>query len=263
MILANDHITTAGPDKPTLVFIHAFPMNRRMWDAQAEGLARQANMVLVDTRGFGQSAVAADADREGWGVELWAADVLETLEHLGVERAAFAGCSMGGYIIFELLRRVPDRVVGVALVDTRPEPDTPEAKQARAGQIGRVRAEGSGVMVDWALEKLLWETTHTSRPDVVEKVRSIASSTPAETLIGVLAALAERPDSRPVLGEIRVPATVIVGRHDVVTPPDVSQAMAAAIPGAHLVEVPAAGHLTPMENPAAVNEALGVLMRSV
>ena len=65
------------------------------------------------------------------------------------------------------------------------------------------------------------------------------------------------------MGEIRVPATVIVGRHDVVTPPDVSQAMAAAIPGAHLVEVPAAGHLTPMENPAAVNEALGVLMRSV
>lgn len=263
MILAHDHVTTAGPDKPTLVFIHAFPMNRRMWDAQAEGLARQANMVLLDSRGFGQSAAAGDAERQGWGVELWASDVLETLDHLRVGRAAFAGCSMGGYIIFELLRRVPERVAGVALVDTRPEPDTPEAKQVRAGQIARVREEGNGVMVDWALEKLLCEGTHKARPDVVAKVRAIASSTPAETLVGALAALAERPDSRPVLGTIRVPATVIVGTHDVVTPPEISQAMATAIPGAQLVEVPAAGHLTPMENPAAVNEALAVLLRAV
>ena len=253
MILAHDFISKAGTQAPTLVLIHAFPLNRNMWKAQAEALAGEANLLLVDLRGFGESDAT---EHDGWSVKMWATDVLETMDHLGVERAAFAGCSMGGYVIFEVLRQARNRVTGIALVDTRGEGDTPQALDGRKAQIERLRKEGNGVLVEWAVDKLVGETTKSNNPDIAERVRAMAQSTPVETMIAGLGALGGREESMELLKGVDVPAVVIVGAEDVVSPPDVGERMKNAIPAATLVVVEGAGHLTPMEAPEKVNGAL-------
>ena len=253
MILAHDYIAKAGSQAPTLVLIHAFPLNRNMWKAQAKALAGEANLLVVDLRGFGESIAS---DHDGWSVKMWAADVLETMDHLGVGRAAFAGCSMGGYVIFELLRQAQDRVTGIALVDTRGEGDTPQALDGRKAQIERLRAEGNGVLVQWATDKLVGETTKKNQPKIVERVRAMAQSTAVETMIAGLGALGGREESMELLKGVDVPAVVIVGAEDVVSPPDVGERMKNAMPSATLMVVEGAGHLTPMEAPEKVNAAL-------
>lgn len=258
MILAHDYISKAGTQAPTLVLIHAFPLNRNMWKAQAESLAVEANLLLVDLRGFGES-VAADYNE--WSVKMWAADVLETMDHVGVVSAAFAGCSMGGYVIFELLRQARERVSGIALVDTRGEGDPPQALDGRKAQIDRLREEGNDVLVQWAVDKLVGETTKKNQPEIVERVRAMARSTPVETMIAGLGALGGREESMELLKGVDVPAVVIVGAEDVVSPPDVGELMKNAIPSATLVVVDGAGHLTPMEAPEKVNAALRSILR--
>lgn len=234
---------STGAGRP-LVLLHAFPFDGRMWRRTAADLERQ--VIAPDLRGFGESAPAP------FSIADLADDVAALLDVLGLERAAVGGLSMGGYVALAFAQRHPARLAALVLADTKAGPDTPEARKARGEAIALVQAKGVEAYLEQNLPRLLAPgASHAVRDDV----RSLGRQQPGSVIAG-LEALRDRPDRRGELAAIRAPTLVIVGAEDALTPPTEARAMADAIPGARLVEIAGAGHLSNLEAPAAFMQAL-------
>jgi pimeloyl-ACP methyl ester carboxylesterase len=245
-------VTEAGTGLP-IVFLHAFPLNARMWTPQLEALPDGWRGIAPDLRGFGASPRTASPARH---VSEHAEDVIALIQEIGSGPAVLVGLSMGGYIAFECWRRRPDAIGALVLADTRAEADTEDARARRVALQDVAAREGTGAVVDAMLPGLLGATTHVADPHLAVEVRRWATETAAEGVIDALEALRTRPDSRPTLATIGCPTLVIVGDEDTLTPPALSRVMADGIHGATLVEVPRAGHLSNVEQPQAFNAAL-------
>jgi pimeloyl-ACP methyl ester carboxylesterase len=242
--------TAAGP---TLVLLHAFPLDREMWRPQLAALAGTARVLAPDLPGFGRSPLPPDP----WTVDSAADAVGGLLDTLGLTgRVVVGGLSMGGYVAMAFARRFPERVAGLILADTRAEPDDEAGKEGRAKMIARAREAGAGAVVEAMLPKLLAEATRESRPDVVEVVRGMGTRQTADGVAAGLAALRDRPDAGPGLDAVTAPTLVLVGEHDAVTPPSLATAMANRVFGSRAVTIPGAGHLSNLENPEAFNDAV-------
>ncbi|MBI5855071.1 MAG: alpha/beta fold hydrolase [Nitrospirae bacterium] len=229
-----------------LVFLHAFPMNRRMWTPQRAALASRYRVIALDLRGHGES------DAPLWH---YSEDLRALLDHLAVQQAVLIGLSMGGYILFAFHRNYPERIKALVFADTRAEADKPEQVTWRFQLAQRAHTLGASVVADEMVPKLLASGSQT-RPELVEQVRAIIHSTPVTGIAGDLMAIAERPDSTGQLAGIRCPTLVIVGQQDGLTTPDENRRIAEGIAGARLAVIPAAGHLSSLEQPEAFNAAL-------
>ena len=170
-------------------------------------------------------------------------------------RFALVGLSMGGYTAFEIMRRAPDRVVRLALLDTSARPDTPEASERRRAQIGLVQSGHFTEVVDQLFT--LWvHRTRRNDESLRRTVRRMAEETGPQAFARQQMAIMTRPDSRPDLAAIRCPTLVLVGDGDEATPPDRAAEIANGIPAARLVSVPECGHLSTLERPQPVTQAL-------
>ena len=238
-----------------VVLLHGFPFSRRMWAAQGGPLARACRLITPDLRGCGESEGIPES------VEQLAADVHALVEGLKLSSFVLAGFSMGGYVAFRYLAAHAGRVRALMLLDTRPEADTPEARQRRYTGIERIEREGPSGLLDDFAKLLVSPRTAESRPEVATEVRRLMEGTKVESLIGGLRAMAERPESTPLLSSITVPTLVVVGEDDKATPVESSRKMAATIPGAELVIIPGAGHVTNFEQPDAFNQAVVAFLR--
>ncbi|MEQ0561881.1 alpha/beta hydrolase [Amycolatopsis sp. NEAU-NG30] len=238
-----------------LVLLHAFPLDSRMWDAVREPLASHLRVITPDQRGLGRSPLP-ESPREP-SLEDAARDVVALLDKLGLDRVVLGGCSMGGYLAMAVLRLAPERVGGLVLIDTKGSPDTPEAAQTRLDVAARVEREGiAGWLAEANLPNLLAASTREQRPEIVETVREIIESQPPGGVAWTALALRTRPDSLDLLRGCGVPALVIVGEEDPITPVAAASELAGVLDGATLVVLPGAGHLTPLEDPAGVVEAI-------
>ncbi len=244
--------------KTALLLIHGFPLDHRLWAAQLRGLAVELQVLAPDLRGHGKSALIPGP----LTMDQHADDLAALLDQLDIGRAIVAGLSMGGYVAFAFWRRHRGRVQGLALLDTRAEPDGPAARVNRDATAARVQQLGAGNITDEMLPKLLAPAS-LANPKLVSAARAMMASQPTAGIVGALAGLRDREDSWPTLPTITVPTLVLVGEADVLTPPADVAAMAAAIPAARLVTIPGAGHLSPLENPRAVNAALRTFAREV
>jgi 3-oxoadipate enol-lactonase len=239
-----------------LVFLHAFPMNRRMWEPQVSALAGRNRVITVDLRGHGESDAGYPPGGCGrYSLDLYAEDLRALLDHLRIGQAVLIGLSMGGYLIFAFHRTYPDRVKALVFADTRAEADKPEQVAWRFQLAQRAYAGGAKVVADEMIPKLLAPDSRT-RPDLVERVRAIIHSTPVTGIAGDMMAIAERPDSTGQLGGIRCPTLVMVGEQDGLTTPADNRRIADGIPGARFEVIPDAGHLSNLEQPEAFNAAL-------
>lgn len=241
-----------------LLLIHGFPLDHRLWRAQLRGLAAELRVLAPDLRGHGQSELTPGP----LTMEQHADDLATLLDRLDIPRVIVAGLSMGGYVAFAFWRRYRERVQGLALLDTRAEPDSPAARANRDAAAARVRLAGAGSIADEMLPKLLAPAS-LANPKLAGAARAMMIRQPVAGIVGALAGLRDREDSRPTLPTITVPTLVLVGEADILTPPADAEAMAAAIPTARLVKIPGAGHLTPLENPRVVNAALRGFVREV
>jgi YbgC/YbaW family acyl-CoA thioester hydrolase len=243
---------------PALLFIHGYPLDRTLWAHQVANLAG-FRRIAPDLRGFGRS----DAPDLGYSMATWADDLAALLDALGEPRAVICGLSMGGYVAFEFLRRHRDRAAGLVLMDTRAPADSDEGRNGRDAAIQLVREKGAGAIAEQMLPKLFAAGTATLRPDAVAQVEAVIRRTPVAGIAGALAAMRDREDSRVLLASLDLPTLVLVGAEDALTPPADARAMADAIPGAILREIPAAGHLAPVEQPEVVTAALKEFLREV
>jgi 3-oxoadipate enol-lactonase len=189
-------------------------------------------------------------------MERIADDGVGLLDHLGVSKAVVVGCSMGGYAAFALVRRQPDRIRALVLHDTRAGADADEARANRARLAERVLKEGATAAADAFLGKLVGETTHKERPQLVAQLRETILKNPPRGIANALHGLAARADSTPTLREIHVPTLVACGDEDSLTPVSEAEVLQRGIAGSRLALVPRAGHLANLENPEAFNRLL-------
>jgi 3-oxoadipate enol-lactonase len=237
---------------PPVVLLHAFPLDNRMFEPQAEALAGRRRLITPDYPGFGRSPRApAQPD-----MRYYAEGVRGLLDRLKLERAVLGGVSMGGYVVFECVRLFPERVYGLVLANTRPEPDSDEIRENRKKIAHRVAEEGVEVLIELQMERLLAPDTLENNERVVEKVRAMILESNPNGVVAALGAMRERPDSTPLLGKIEVPTLVIGGEKDGISSPEVMGAMAGKIPDSRHVTLPNAGHLSNLEAPEGFNAAL-------
>jgi pimeloyl-ACP methyl ester carboxylesterase len=243
------HYREAGGGTDVALLLHAFPLHSGMWAPQLAALAPGWRILAPDYRGLGESRGAGDATT----MDLIAEDVLGLLRQLGVRRAAVAGLSMGGYVALELYRRAPRLFRGLALCDTKAGPDTEAQKDVREKFAVNALAKGLGWVADDFTPKLLRET---APPALAEQVKEIIRGGTPEGVAAAQRGMARRKDSLPTLPLITCPTLVMCGDEDRLAPPAESQRMASLVKGARLLHIPAAGHLSNLENPSAFNTAL-------
>jgi pimeloyl-ACP methyl ester carboxylesterase len=222
----------------SLVLLPGLLCDRRLFAPQVPALASERKILIPE--------LTHDDSVAGMAARVLAA---------APARFALAGLSMGGYVALEIMRQASDRVTRLALLDTQARADTPEATARRRGLI-ELAEKGEFKGVTPRLLPMLIHLSRLADEPLTGVVRAMAEDTGKEAFLRQQRAIMGRPDSRPSLPAIRVPTLVLCGREDALTPLDLHLEMAAAIPDATLVVLPACGHLAPLERPAAVTRQL-------
>jgi len=173
---------------------------------------------------------------------------------------ALVGLSMGGYISLEIMRQAASRVARLGLLDTSARPDAPDQSEGRRALIALARSGRFGEIADMLYPRLV-DKSRLNDSALRQLVRVMAHEVGPDAFVRQQTAIIGRPDSRSGLGAIRCPTLVLVGEGDVLTPPELASELAAGIPTARLVKVPGSGHLSTLEQPAAVSKALIELLQ--
>jgi pimeloyl-ACP methyl ester carboxylesterase len=249
------HYTDAGSSAangPPLVLGHSFLCAGDMWREQLEPLARLTRVVNVDFRGHGRSGHATTP----YDLYDVLADVVAVLDRLSIERAVWAGLSMGGMVALRAALRMPARVAGLIVLDSDAGPEGALAR-FRFRTLGLIlRAAGPRPLLPTILRNMFGRTTLATRRELVAEYRERFARGHVASIWHGLGALNGRDSLLPFLGRIGVPTLVIVGEEDAALPPRRSRAIAAGIPRAELRVVPGAGDLACLERPDVVTNAM-------
>lgn len=254
--LAYDDKNPGTSARTPLVLVHGHPFDRTMWAPQLAAFADGRRVIAPDLRGYGASPVTPGTVP----LSRHARDIEELLDFLEVDAFVLAGLSMGGQIAMECCARLGDRVRGLVLADTFPDPETPEGRRARTAMAGRLLAEGMRGYADEVLEKMV---APYADPQVKAHVHGMMTATSPEGAAASLRGRAERPDYRPLLTRVTVPALVVVGADDTFTPVADARAMHALLPDSTLHVSEGAAHMPNLERPEGFNEVLGRFLARV
>jgi 3-oxoadipate enol-lactonase len=242
--------TDDGTGTP-LVLLHGFPFDGRMWREQAAEFSKTHRVILPDFCGFGQSA----SDSQ-FTMESLADDVHSLLSGINALPCILGGLSMGGYVAMAFARKYPADLKGLIFLDTKSAGDDEKAREGRQKMIDTIRTGGAKAVADQMLPKLVAPGALERRPELEKTLRPIIESQPPKTLENAIIALRDRPDSTSALASIAVPTLIIVGDGDAITPPAVAEAMQREIKGSKRAVIRGAGHMSPVEQPAQVNQAI-------
>jgi pimeloyl-ACP methyl ester carboxylesterase len=251
-----------------VVFLHPTPLDRDYWRPLTEDLGG-VRAIVPDLRGHGCSELGRNLPVGGFALvpdapvltmAQLAADVLALLDHLQVQEAVFAGCSIGGYVLLELWRRAPRRMRGLAFVCSKPQADAEANLARRAATIAQVRAEGVGALFDGMAQTLIGATARQRRPEIVAELRARMTLTPLAA-VAVQAGLATRPDSVPTVATIDVPVLAIAGGEDSAVTPAEMEVFNTAPGGCEFHLLPDAGHFAAYEQPRKVAALLAEWLR--
>ncbi|MGA2570422.1 MAG: alpha/beta hydrolase [Terracidiphilus sp.] len=251
-----------------VVLLHPTPLDGEFWRPLTRELAG-IRAIVPDLRGHGRSDLGKSLPAGGFAsvpsapvlsMAQLAADILTLLDHLQVPKAVLVGCSIGGYVLLELWRRAPQRVLGVAFVCSKPQPDSEANRIRRVETIARAQDEGVAALLDGMAQNMVAPSGRRERPEVVAEVRAQMTLTP-EAVVAVQAGLAERPDSVPTVATIRVPVLAVAGVEDTgVTAADM-EAFRAAPGGCEFHVLPGVGHFAAYEQPKKVAALLAPWLR--
>ena len=258
--LALSHYRTAGPGAPVLVLLHGFPLDHRMWDDVAAALPDDLTVLAPDLPGLGESGLTGFPEPT---LEAAADAVAASLHDAGITEAVVAGLSMGGYVALALAERHPELVTGLALVDTKSTADQEDARANRLRLADEVQDTASVEPVRQTSATLLGETSRTMRPDLIARLDAWIADQPPAGVAWSQRAMAARADRTAVLRAFAGPATVVVGAEDQITPAAAAEHMVAALTEPVFATIAGAGHMSAIEQPLAVAQALAELVHRV
>ncbi len=227
-----------------ILWLHPFPLSSAVFAPQTR--IQGYRHIRPDYRGFGATP---PADGE-MSMADYARDSLAVLDSLRIERAVVAGVSMGGYVAMQILRDAPKRVAALLLLDTRETADSEQARADRLKSAADVMANGTRNLVDSMLPKMV------VRESLREIVRHIMQSATPAGVAAAQRAMAGRPDSTETLRNANVPALIMIGDRDPITPPKDGERMASLMKRAELAPIANAAHLPNFEAPAQVNDLI-------
>lgn len=236
-----------------LLFIHGYPLSRKIWNPQMDGLSDIASIISADLRGHGESYPFEGEYR----MDLLAEDCYQLLvdHHVSIP-VIVCGLSMGGYVTLALYRKYPDLFKGMILTSTRSGPDSPEGKANRDAGVKNVQAHGVVYIVDNMLPMLVSPVTFASNRPLVNTIDDIMLETSLNGVVGALQGMRDRPDSTPLLSQVKCPALIIHGADDQLIPVSEAESMHQHLPGSRLVIIPQAGHLPNLEQPELFNQVV-------
>lgn len=256
-VLANGISTNVydeGEGTPIL-FVHGFPLDHRMWREQLDVLAADFRVIAPDLRGFGRTTVTEGVVT----METHADDLAALLDELGIgasRKIVLCGLSMGGYVAWQFQRKYGARLLCLILCDTRAIADSPEAVENRRKLAATVLEHGTEPVAAAMMPSLFAEASTEKRREAIELTRlSLIANSPAGIAAAALG-IAERPDVTSDLPHIKTPALLIVGEDDRISTVEEMRGIAQALPNAELVVIPESGHMSPLENPEPVNQAI-------
>lgn len=239
-------------DGPALVFANSLGTDLRVWEPLLPHLPPGLRLIRYDKRGHGLS----DCPEGGWSIETLADDLAALLEALGVRQAVVCGLSVGGMIAQALAGARPEWVRGLILADTAARIGPPGMWDRR---IATVEADGMAAIADAVLGR--WFTARFRDADPALALwRNLLLRTPAAGYAATCAAIRDADLTGTTRG-LRLPALVVVGAEDGATPPELVRGTAALIPGSRFAEIAGAGHLPPVEQPAALGRLIGDFLR--
>lgn len=242
----------AGQGSP-LVFVHGFPLEHGMWQAQLDEFQHGYQVIAPDLRGFGKS----DGTRELCTMADFADDLVHLLDAMNIsEPVTLCGLSMGGYIAWQFALKHRSRLQRLVLCDTRARNDDAEGQQRRRDLARRVLLEGTSFLARDMPDKLYSPLTLQSAPELVEQTRRVILQTDPRAVAAASLGMAERPDVTSLLSQIDVPTLVVCGTDDAIVSPEEMRSFAEALPHAEFEVIPGAGHMAPQEHPQAFNARL-------
>ena len=244
---------------PAVVLIHGFPLGRQMWRPQVEPLVDAGyRVILPDLRGFGTSEAGSGASMSDY-----ADDLIALLDFIGVDKAVIGGMSKGGYVLFNMLERYPERFHAALFIVTRAAADDAAGRIKRDEMIAAVVSGDADLVPDSFAGVLFAPRTIQERPQLIAEVHSWMQATSPDGLIAALAAMRDRKDYLNQLDRFTLPALVIGGREDLAIPTEHFDALVSGLPNATPALLDNGGHLVNLESPAAFNAALIAFLKQL
>lgn len=237
---------------PCVVFLHPTPVDHCFWRPVAELFEPDYRVILPDLPGHGHSPLGS----ETVSMETMGRAVVHVLDALSIDRAIFCGCSIGGYLLYELWRQAPERIRALAICSAKPHADTEETRHARAQSIASIEQRGTEPFFNAMLDALVGAPAKERDPDIVHRLCIMMERMSAEAAIAVQRALAARPDSRATAATVRVPTAVLAAALDRGSSPAEMRELANTIPGSTFYLLQEMGHYAPYEQPRLVGALL-------
>ena len=251
-----------------VVFLHPTPLDGDYWRPMIGYLAG-VRAIVPDFRAHGASELGAGLpvglfahvpDAPVLTMHRLAQDVLALLDHLKIDTAVFAGCSIGGYVLLELWRLAPQRMRGFVFVCSKPQPDAPANHEKRAATIAKARAGALDTVFDGNAQTLIGATARASRPAIISELRSHMTFS-ADALVAVQAGLAVRPDSVPTVATITAPILAVAGGEDPGITPAEMEVFRQAKGPVDFHTLPNAGHFAAYEQPETIAKIMTPWLR--
>ena len=239
------HVADSGRGERCVVLIHGYLESMYVWDDFVPLLTPEVRVVTVDVPGHGISQVLGEVHT----MEMMADVMRGMLDALGIERATFVGHSMGGYISLAFCARYPERLDGLVLLSSSPNPDDETKRENRRREIALVRAGKKDVLAHVAPETGFAVQNRERLKDYIEDLVEQVHITEDDGIVALLGGMIARADQNEMLRASRVPQLFIFGRHDNYIPVETAERIAAANPQAQVVWLSESGHMGFIEEP--------------
>ncbi len=240
-----------------VVFIHGFPFNKGMWVEQLNHLPDSVKGIAYDIRGFGLSTTL----HHFFTIDLFASDLIDFIQHIGLKKVVACGLSMGGYIALRAFEQRPDLFEALILCDTNSSADTNQAKLNRFKSIEQILNGEKNDFADDFLKKVLSSSTLNENHVVTDMVRNMILSVSDSTICSTQLALASRTDTTALLPQINVPSLIIRGNEDMLMLEEQALFLQAQIKNSELCQIPNSAHLPNLENSCEFNKSLNSFLQ--
>jgi len=251
--------TEGNKENKAILFVHGFPFDHYMWDAQVKALSSSYFCVRYDIRGLGESP-AGDGQ---FTMEMFVDDLEEIVSGMELNKPVLCGLSMGGYISLRAMGRIENIFSAIILCDTKSVADDDEIKLKRAGAIKRINDGQFKLFIEEFVENCFADRFINESEKEYRKIVNRSLNNDPVGVKGCVLAMATRTDTTELLQGIKIPTLVICGSEDKLTPPTVMKPMADKISGSEFVLVDGAGHMAPIEKADFVNEKIADFLKRI